>query len=344
MITSKERVMNAITGGDLDRVPCICPGGMMNMIVAELMDVSGVKWPEAHTDSKLMAKLAAAIHENEIFDNVGVPFCMTVEAEAMGAEVYLGDKLTEPRVIEYPLKSVDGWQGLKNIDFTQGRAKIVLEAISHLKDMNMDTTIVGNLTGPVSLAASLVDASEYYKDLRRKGQDAHKLMNFVTDNLIAFGKEQIKAGANVIAISDPSGTGEILGPKLFGEFALPYINRIVRELKPLCNGGVIVHICGRLRPIYRVLNDLESNVLSFDSITSISEVKENVKNKILMGNVSTLALQEGTKDSLRNNCRFCIDSGVSILSPACGLGTKTKIDNIKTLMEISKEKGNEDKK
>ncbi|MEG1256191.1 uroporphyrinogen decarboxylase family protein [Clostridium sp.] len=341
MITSKERLLNIINGYKVDRVPCMCPGGMMNMIVAELMDVEKVSWPEAHNDSTLMATLASGTCKNGILDNVGVPFCMTVEAEAMGAKVYLGDKYTEPRVIEYPTQTVSDFNELSNMDFSKGRSKVVLEALTKLKNMNMDTVIVGNLTGPVSLASSLVDASNYYKDLRRKPSEVHKLMNMVTENLISFGKEQLKSGADIIAISDPSGTGEILGPKLFRKFALPYLNRIVNELNPLCNNGVIVHICGKLKPILKELNDLDNHILSFDSITSIKEVKENVPNKVLMGNISTLALDIGVKDSLKSACKFCIDSGVGILSPACGLGTNTKIDSIKTLIEVSKENSND---
>ena len=38
-------------------------------------------------------------------------------------------------------------------------------------------------------------------------------MNFVTEQLIAFGRAQVEAGADVITIADPSGTGEILGPR-----------------------------------------------------------------------------------------------------------------------------------
>lgn len=341
MITAKKRFFNIINKNEVDRIPCMCPGGMMNMIVTELMDMENVYWPEAHENAKLMASLAAGVAKNNILDNVGVPFCMTVEAEAMGAKVHLGNKITEPRVVEYPLKSVVDWQKLNKINFLKGRVNVTLNALNLLKNIDMDTLIVGNLTGPVSLASSLVNTSNYYKDLRRNPKEAHELMNFITENLICFGKEQIKSGADIIAISDPSGTGEILGPKLFNEFALPYINRIVDELNPLCNNGVIVHICGRLKPIYKELNNLRSNILSFDSIVSIKEVKESINNKIFMGNVSTLALDKGTKESIKSACSFCIDNGINILAPACGLGTKSKINNIKALMEVSKEKSND---
>ena len=73
------------------RPPCICPGGMMNMLTTEAMDLCHTYWPEAHSDPSLMARLAAAPFSAGLFDNIGVPFCMTVEAEAMGSAVDLGN-------------------------------------------------------------------------------------------------------------------------------------------------------------------------------------------------------------------------------------------------------------
>lgn len=58
MLTPKERLHNAMKGKLVDRPPCICPGGMMNMVTAELMDAAGIYMPEAHTDAEKMAGLA----------------------------------------------------------------------------------------------------------------------------------------------------------------------------------------------------------------------------------------------------------------------------------------------
>ena len=100
----------------------------MNMITSELMDTCGVTWPEAHTDAEMMAKLALANYENGCFENVGVPFCMTVEAEAMGAEVTMGTKIFEPHVTGYAIDSVLDWKQLKPVNHEEGRAKVVLES------------------------------------------------------------------------------------------------------------------------------------------------------------------------------------------------------------------------
>lgn len=336
MITPKERLYKALRREETDRPPCICPGGMMNMIVEEVMDRTECKWPEAHSNPILMANLSAGMYELGGFENFGVPFCMTVEAEAMGAPVTLGSKINEPRVTDYPIESVIQWGKLKVMKMDVGRAKVVLDAIKILKEKNSDVPVVGNLTGPVSLASSLLEPTVYYKEIIRKREDAHRYMEFVTENLIAFGKAQIEAGADVIAISDPSATGEILGPKLFNEYCIQYINRIAKELRPICKVGLIIHICGRLKSIYNELVDLNSDAISFDSITSVKAVSDVVKNKAIMGNVSTLALESNSKDQVFELSKHCIHTGAHILAPACGIGPRTPFDNIKAMVKACK--------
>lgn len=334
MLTAKDRLQKALRQEETDRPPCICPGGMMNMVTKELMEQAGVFWPDAHRDGELMAKLAAAVYEEGCFENYGVPFCMTIEAEDMGAQVVLGTDVYEPHVVGYAIASVSEWQKLSVVDFTQGRAKVVLDAIKILKAKDPDVPVIGNLTGPISVASSLMEPVIYYKELRKKKEDAHRFMEFVTEQIILFGKKQLEAGADVIAISDPSGTGEILGPKLFAEYAVPAINRILTALhqeKPTL--GTIVHICGQMRNVYKEIAEIKSDALSFDSIVNIRSAKENLPGRTLMGNVSTYALEFGEPGKVATLTKKCMADGAGIISPACGLGAKSPLDNIRAMLK-----------
>lgn len=339
-MTEKERLFRVLHKETADRPPCICPGGMMNMITTDLMDACGVFWPEAHLDARQMARLALANYENGCFENVGVPFCMTVEAEALGAEVTMGTRIYEPHVTGYAMESVTDWKNLPRINWNSGRVKVVLDAIRILKEKKLSVPIVGNLTGPVSTASSLIEPVIFYKQLRKKNQEAHEFMNYVTKEITRFAQLQIEAGADVIAISDPSGTGEILGPKLFGEFAVPYLNQIidgVRTYQP----GVIVHICGQMKNVYGQLSQLKSDALSFDSVVSMREARKNLPERVLMGNVSTYALEFGDPERVARLTRHCVENGSDIVSPACGLGTKSSIQNIQAMLHYLKKETRE---
>ena len=338
-MTPKERLTLALKGKPVDRPPCICPGGMMNMIVEAVMDTTKSPWPEAHSDPKRMADLAAGVYEQGGFENYGVPFCMTVEAESMGAPVSMGTRTNEPRVTDYPLDAVSQWRDLRDIDLKTGRARVVIEAIQLLKEKNPEVPIVANLTGPISLATSLIEPVTFFKALHKKPEAAHELLEHVTQNLIAFGKAQLEAGAQLLTISDPSGTGEILGPKMFARFALPYLNAIVRALDEFAEAGTIIHICGRLKGIYQELNLLECDAISFDAITDVRQVADHVTDKVLMGNVSTFALENSGPEKIAAISRSCLAHGVHILAPACGIGPRTPFENIKAMVSAAKKGG-----
>jgi [methyl-Co(III) methanol-specific corrinoid protein]:coenzyme M methyltransferase len=330
-MNERERLLEAMKINKTDRPPCICPGGMMNMIVRELVEDKELTWPDAHIDGEKMAKLAIKSHRVGSFENYGVPFCMTVEAEAMGAEVSLGTIDTEPRVTEYCILKSEEYKNLKSINLNKGRAKAVLDAITYLKKQGGDIPIIGNLVGPISLASSLVDPMMFYKEMRKKPDEVHKLLDFVTEESLKFGIEQLKSGADIITIADPSGTGEILGEKQFATFVVPYLNKLIEGLENYKPKSVIVHICGRLKSVYKPLNDLKSGVISFDAITSVLQVKEFVKNKAIMGNVSTYTLEYGDSEKVEQISRKCVEQGVHILAPACGLGMGTPLNNIKAM-------------
>ena len=331
MLTPKERLEKVLNHQEVDRPPCICPGGMMNMVTEELMKVCEINFPDAHQNPQQMADLSEAVYKEGCFENYGVPFCMTVEAEEFGADIDMGSNIYEPHVINYNISSVSEWEKLEAIDFSKGRSSTVIDAIKILKAKNTEVPIIGNITGPISTASSIMEPVVFYKELRKNNEKAHEYMTFITKQITEFAIKQIEAGADIIAISDPSGTGEILGPKLFDEFAVKYINQIIAEVKRLGKRS-IVHICGQMKNVYKEVNKIESDVLSFDSIVSISEAKKNLGNRLIMGNVSTYTIEFGEMQKIADMTKKCVLDGSDIISPACGLGMKSSLKNVRSML------------
>ena len=333
MISPKERLNKVLNGEEVDRPPCICPGGMMNMVTTELIEEVGTKFPAAHMNATMMADLAAAVYETGCFENYGVPFCMTIEAEEFGAKVDMGTNIYEPHVVEYTINSVKEWNLIPEIDFQQGRGRVVLDAIQLLlKERDTDVPIIGNLTGPISTASSIMEPVVFYKELRKSNKEAHEFMDFVTQQLIVFARKQIEAGVDIIAISDPSGTGEILGPKLFEEFAVKYLNKIIDAIQKEST-QTVVHICGQMKNVYAEVGKIKSDVLSFDSIVNMKEVKENLPGRLVMGNVSTYTIEFGEPGKIAELTKKCARDGANIISPACGLGMKSPLKNVKSMIK-----------
>lgn len=192
--------------------------------------------------------------------------------------------------------------------------------------------MIGNLTGPVSTATSVMEPVNFYKELRKKNAEAHAYMEFITGQLIRFGRAQIEAGADVIAISDPSGTGEIMGPRFFREFTVHYLNMLLDGLQQK-KLGTIVHICGQMHSVYPEIAKVKSSALSFDSIVPMREAREHLPDRVLMGNVSTYALEFGKPERIRTMAASCRKNGADILAPACGLGMRSPIRNVQAILQ-----------
>ncbi|MCR4956410.1 MAG: methylcobamide--CoM methyltransferase [Lachnospiraceae bacterium] len=312
--------------------PCICPGGMMNMITTELLNEGGYSFREAHTNGVLMASLAEYAYQQGCFENVGVPFCMTVEAEQFGAEVELGDNTKEPRVVKYCLESFNDVEKLEGFRLEEGRMKATLDAIKRLREEDLDAPVIGNLTGPISVASSIMDPNLFYVGLNKKSEEAHRLMEIVTRELIRFGQAMIDAGADVIMIADPSGTGEIMGPKYFEEYTVKYLNDLIDGMNTE-NVVTIVHICGKMTPVLKETNHIKSDVLSFDAIVSLKKIREFMGDRLIMGNVSTYAIEGNTSDNVKRLAQNCIKQGMDIVSPACGLGMGSPLKNVRAVLE-----------
>ena len=48
--TSAALLASTLHGEKCCRVPCICPGGMMNMLTVDAMDLCDTYWPDFHEE------------------------------------------------------------------------------------------------------------------------------------------------------------------------------------------------------------------------------------------------------------------------------------------------------
>ena len=335
--TEKERLLNTLRREPVDRPPVICTGGMMNAAIVGIMKKTGHTLPEAHFEGKLMADLAFDIRKETGFENFGIPFCMTVEAEVLGSPVEFGSLSCEPKIAKERYSSVSEVGERDGEDLlSSGRINTVTDAIKRLSKNHPSVPVVGALTGPISLAASVVDPMTFYRELRKDRTNAHRVLGYVSDFLGAFALRLVEAGASVIAIGDPSATGEILGPLLFEEYAVRYLNKVIDTVHG-AGTPVILHICGDLKPVRRLIPGLKADAISTDAVVNLKNLKEEFPGITTMGNVSTYLLEFGEPEKVARKTRQLVMDGVDIISPACGLSTSTALDRIRAITDTVKE-------
>jgi [methyl-Co(III) methanol-specific corrinoid protein]:coenzyme M methyltransferase len=172
---------------------------MMNAAIVDVMNKTGHTLPDAHHDDKLMAELSHDVYENTGFENFGIPFCMTVEAEVLAAALILDHLNVSLRLRRkyflqhHRLNTGISMRSLKTAD------RDGIQAGYHLSKKYSDVPVIGNLTGPISTAASIVDPMSFLKELRKDRENAHKVIDYVTDFLIEYAKLMIDNGVDLIS-------------------------------------------------------------------------------------------------------------------------------------------------
>lgn len=267
-----------------EKVSFKCQGESFEQIPDSIPCSLGITFPRAHTDRYIMALLAEELRKHKKDRICRVPFCVTVEAEAMGAKINLGNEKTGPMVESYLFNSVEDLQALREIDLEAGRIKEVLECVSILN--KQDKIVVLSVEGPFTIASSLVDPAVLFKGLRKNKAIVDNFFKIIEKSIVNYMRKGIEKGARIISYADPVGSKSIVGPKLYKEVSGPISYNILKSIENDLQ-GVIVHLCGQTSTALEGLGLTESYpIKSVEGSTygeAICQVMEKKKDTNFLG-------------------------------------------------------------
>lgn len=331
-ITEKDRFISILNREEVDRVSIACP---LQTGTIEMMEATNVFWPEAHYSPEMMAELSYAAHKLAGIESVRVPFCLTVEAEILGCKIGNGGKKSQPSVLESALTTIDEFNSLSVPDPTKdGRMPTVAKSLRILKDKVGDTVpLIAGVVSPFTLAGHIRGIDNLLLDFFDNPEDVVNLINFCCEVCISYSQYLGDNGADCISLVEPSATSEVIGPKYFQEYASPYIKKVIKNLEV----PTILHICGNTVPILSFMGDTGVNGISIDHVVDISEAKDKIRKTALIGNINPVdPLLFGPVDQIVEQSLLCVEKGVDILAPGCGLSPATPIENIRAMTSLAK--------
>jgi len=287
------------------------------------------------TQSDTLARVLYSAYRFYGYDLILVFSDTMVEAEAMGAQVLIPDD-DDPLLLEPPrvarLEPADPEK--------DGRMPVVLEATRRLKALLDDEApILSSLKGPFSLASFLRGIDKFLEDLLTDPGRAHEFLRIATDNQIAYAQAIVKAGG-IPFVGDPVASGSLVGPEMFREFARPYLEQLIRSVHE-SGARAGLHICGETKGLLADMAATCADFLSIDEMDMTVARQQVGENTVLMGNVSTKLMLEGTPEQIAAAAKECLERGgqALILSTSCDVPTETPKENVQALVATAREWG-----
>lgn len=246
-------------------------------------------------------------------------------------------------IIEDPIRNIDQISQLRELNPSESLGFVGEVLKSLRRDINEDSTLLGFVGAPWTLAAYVVEgkSSKNYSIIKamafREPNMLHKLLDHFAISIGEYLKFQIKSGAQVVQIFD-SWAGQ-LSPQDYDTFAGPYQKKVVDIVKKeFPNTPIILYISGSAGVIERMAKT-GVDIISLDWTVDIKEASERIPNNIgIQGNIDP-GILFGDEDTIKkriNETFEKIKGRKYILNLGHGILPGTPESNAKTFFEHSK--------
>jgi uroporphyrinogen decarboxylase len=222
--------------------------------------------------------------------------------------------------------------------------RYVMDAVSLIrKELNDSVPLIGFSGSPWTLACYMIEGggSDNFSKIKAMALNdppaLHRLLNIVTDAVIAYLTAQRTAGAQALQIFDT--WGGVLSPHMYREFSLHYLQRIAAEL-PRGTGAdktpLILFGKGNA-PYLEELANTGAEGIGVDWLVSLEEARRRTQNKVaLQGNLDPVTLY-ANPEGIRREVKRVLESYGSgpghIFNLGHGMSPDMNPDHVKVLVD-----------
>jgi len=301
---------------------------------------AGVTMRQFRQDPKLIARCFGEAIDRYSLDGVLVDVDTATLAGAVGVPVAFPED-NPARYYGSCLERLEAVRDLEPIDISRNeRIQIWVEAVAILvRDFGGEIFIRGNCDpAPFSLAAAMRGIDQWLMDVAAQEDNelVHALLEYCTDISCQFLKLMAGTGCHMLSNGDSVGGPDMLSPRFFGEFVLPYEQRVAACSHEL-GLPYLLHICGKTDRILEKMNNIGAEAMEIDYKTNLQLAHDVFKDKMtFVGNLDPSAvLARGTPEVVRLKTDELLnvfaDSPRFILNSGCALPADTPTENIKAM-------------
>ncbi len=338
-MTSMERVMAVCRHEKPDRVPFILASRAFGLKYA------GVRFIQAYQDPDLYVRSQLKVLEDFQLDSVWDIWCTPAVDEALGATMETPDD--DPPWIAAPcLHSYDELNRLRPVDpWKDGRMPYLLDVVARLrKAVGPNMPVTAWASPPFRTACMIRGNTELYMDMFDNPKFVKDLLEITTQACTAYGKALVDAGADIIAISNPTANMDCISLEHFKEFAHPYSKDMFGEMKKAGAKAINFHTCGRWDDRLDLCVE-NVDIIHCDKV-NIGEFTARYGDRVVaMGNVNSVGtLLQGSEEQVRLETLADLEAAAPtdryILSADCEVPRDTKAANVRAMANVHKRYAN----
>lgn len=226
-------------GSSGERTQCARRNG--GAIDIELAEALGIAFPGVHYEPETVALLSLETAKKTGSQLAMLPFCCSIEAEAMGANIRLGDAANGPRPGDFAFGSAEEYlESGKHLDFGNRRLRTILGACKLLSDGGANVSV--EISGPLTILSVLVELGRVFKSWRKNEGTMRRIFAAMRGDLTELACRTAEAGAKLLSFADPVAAPNVLGPKFSRSFADIFLVPFLRELSDRIRGTAL-HLC-----------------------------------------------------------------------------------------------------
>lgn len=324
-MTSKERIYATLRGESRDRVPVV------PIFMAWAANYIGRTYRDFYLDGNVLVHAALAVTRLFEVDQVSAISDPWREAEGYGMRFEYppeGVGMPQNHVIQGPSDAAS----LPRLD-VQACPRMAQRAASVRRlaaEIGSTHSVLGWVEGPLAEYVDLRGMTEAMMDLMDNPSMFHQAAERIVDNALAFAREQVRAGADMIGVGDAAAS--LVGPRIYSEHILPWHQRLFAGIHE-AGSAVRLHICGNIRDIVGMLPSTGADVIDVDWMVDLRAARQAVGPEVVLcGNVDPSAvILRGTPQDVAAASRKALAEGGDrfFLMPGCEIPPGTSEVNIR---------------
>ncbi|MGB9498814.1 MAG: uroporphyrinogen decarboxylase family protein [Dissulfuribacterales bacterium] len=337
-MTNKERMEALLRREKPDRVS-ILP------IVAGFCDLyTGGAVADAYNKPDMF--LSAQRKACQDFDWIFYPMMIfpTALAEEFGGDFKYpsGDFAQASMITRHPVNTEEDVWNLKMPDVKiAGTTPIKMEycKLSSQERLENEPFNVMIWFAPFTGAGQISGVEKFCRWILKKPEVAHRLVRISTDFYIEqaqYWKDTFGTEGVLPFCGEPTTSNQIISPKQFEKFALPYIKEICESMLALGYKHIFVHICGeqnRNLPYWAQIPFGDPGIVSIGHEVELETAAKYFPNDIILGNLDPAILQTGTPEEVYEATRKVVEKGKKlptgfIFSPGCEVPPRSPVENV----------------